>query len=252
MSIKSEINTAEHIKYIEHIEYASEKQINYIKYLLQEYELIEIESDQLIFLKENHNHNDNHNDNHNYDQLTFEILTKEHAYTIIKNIKLKYNLIDTRFEKQLKSNCIPIAKNNFFEIGWQIHDDKPPLSYLSFYNLLMIDWDEMTLMEIEEILKREASDLNFAIYQTYKGYHGYCITKMYNIDYKTLKFMKKLQCDPHYIQHCIQNGFILRLNKKHDRKDEDFVENFVKYIGNSHAHPLLHMLLKIKDITLQS
>jgi hypothetical protein len=227
---------------------ASDKQINYIKYLLSTYEKIEDETqqldciiNQLSFKTEN---------------ASYESMTKEQAYHLIKNLKTRYNLVDTRFEKQFDSNCIAIAKNNYFELGWQTHSDKPPLFYFSFYNLMMIDWDDLQLSEIEDLISEynetskhneNSESLTFAIYETYNGYHGYCVSKAFPVDFKTMKLMKTLRCDPLYIQHCMKNGFIVRLSKKHDR-NEPFVEKFVKYIGKTHMNPMLHLLVKTKDL----
>ena len=237
---------------------ASDKQINYIKYLLSTYEKIEDELKQLDCI------NDLISNCIRDAKITYENITKEEAYHLIKELKTRYNLVDTRFEKQFDSNCIAIAKNNYYELGWQTHEDKPPLFYFSFYNVMMIDWDELTLSEIEEIITKYNEDnasstsknidsnirnepLTFAIYQTHNGYHGYCVSKPFAVDFKTMKLMKTLRCDPLYIQHCMKNGFIVRLSKKHDR-DEPFVEKFVKYIGKTHMNPMLHLLVKTKDL----
>ena len=64
--------------------------------------------------------------------------------------------------------------------------------------------------------------------------------------------MKTLKCDPLYIQHCMKNGFVIRLNKKHDRDDEMFVKEFVTFMGISVIHPMLHILVKIKDMCFEN
>ena len=219
-------------------EKASLKQINYIIYLLSSYEKLHDKNEQLAFIKKLVKK-----------EITFDNLLMTEAYSIIGKIKLKHNLVDTRESMQFKSNSHAIAQGKNFEIGWQLHEDKSPLAYFSFKNLLVIDWDNLSLNEIKEILKKEASDLTFAIYQTYNGYHGYCISKQFDINYKTLKFMKVLKCDPLYIQFCIKNGFIVRLNKKQFR-DEQFVEKYVTNVGNSHLNQNLYLLLKLKDMSI--
>ena len=228
---------------------ASDKQINYIKYLLHTYEKIP-ESDKE---SQNNKYLCSYFDTTKYSEVTLNTLTKEMAYDLIQYLKNKFNLIDTRSTTQWTTNSIVIAKSNYYEIGWQLHENKQNICYFSFHNLLIVDWDEMTMEDIESILATYATHLTFAIYKTFKGYHGYCVSEPFNLDYKTMKFMKCIKCDPIYIQYCIQNGFVVRLNKKENRfKEEHFVEKFVKYIGDEPINPSLHILLKLKDECLEN
>ena len=228
------------------IEVASTKQQNYINYLLMTYENIEDEDKQRDYCE--------NIVNRERDIREENMLTKEDAYMIIKHIKNKFNIIDTRLDHQFEANCVPIACNNFFEIGWQMHDGsrnddgiRNDLCYFKFSCLMVIDWDYMELEEVERILCEQAPDLTFSIYKTYKGYHGYCVSKPFHYDFKTMKLMKKLGCDSLYIQYCIKNGWMIRLNEKHDR-DEQYIEKFVKHVGKVPMNPQLHILVKLKDL----
>jgi hypothetical protein len=96
-------------------------------------------------------------------------------------------------------------------------------------NVMMIDWDNISLEDIEKIL--ESQEETFAIYKTYNGYHGYCISRYYDhSDFKTLLTMKNLKCDNAYINFTKSFGWLTRVSKKEGRGEKQ-VEKFIKIIG---------------------
>lgn len=183
---------------------------------------------------------------------------------IIEENDLKIELPKTN--KDLKKIIINCYKNNIYIpikinfnnliytkqyetdeyiIGNQFHiRENYTLKICSFKNLLTLDYDNINLNEIEELLKNKGT---FRIYKTYNGYHAYCTSKIYSyFKYNTLKLMHSLKCDNWYISFCKYTGFTVRLQTKKDRKEE-YIEKYIKTIGNDIEIEKLVKLLDIKD-----
>jgi hypothetical protein len=68
--------------------------------------------------------------------------------------------------------------------------------------------------------------MSFKIYKTNKGYHAFCISKLFEYRNKdTLEFMlkfKDLGLDMDYIRFCYIRGFCVRLNKKFNQTEENY------------------------------
>ena len=152
----------------------------------------------------------------NLDRYTYEIQHKTSEYALMKQV-----------------NKLNSEKN---------------LDLISFRGLMVCDWDDMTLPEIENILKTHAENYRFKIYETYNGYHGYCVSHSFDHhDFDTLQFMYKLYCDKVYISFTKLNGFMVRICKKPDR-DETFIEKYVKDINRLiQPDPCLIKLVELKD-----
>ena len=140
-------------------------------------------------------------------------------------------------------------------IGKQYNrDTNTCLDILCFKNLMVLDWD-LSSESKSDLLKKITDKLKtapytFYIYETFNGYHGYCVSKSfnhYNLD--TLTIMKSLDCDRFYIGFTRKIGFVIRLNKKTGR-NETFIERFVKQINNFPIIPKLNELIEFKDSIL--
>jgi hypothetical protein len=137
------------------------------------------------------------------------------------------------------------------------------MDIMSFKNLLVLDYDvpipktlidkdilksakEELLEQIIDILK--SRDYQFHIYETYRGYHVYCVSETFDYsDHNVHKLMNDLGCDRFYIGFTRYVGFVVRLNKKINRNDP-YIERFVQII-NKHipANDRLVRLVKLKD-----
>ena len=128
----------------------------------------------------------------------------------------------------------PIKSTMDYEYGWQESPlcEHNKLYYLKFYDLLMLDYDEMTYEEVIAILEPLKEVYLFEIHQTFNGYHVFIISHLINHkDPIASNLMSALKCDHYYVLFCYNNGFKIRLSKKIDR-DETFLARVVGRYGN--------------------
>jgi len=167
---------------------------------------------------------------------------------IIQSFRKSYDILDTKFLKnfdfsKMNFNHAIIEKTDEYNLGYQFRTNKV-MKYISFRNLMMIDWDTQDLSEIKSLL--ENVNLTVSIYKTTNGYHGYCLNKrLLYWKFSTLKYMKILKCDWWYIVYSHKYGFTVRLNKKF--KDEPFVEKYIETVGTEPILPEFQELLQFKD-----
>lgn len=213
--------------------FASIKQLNYLKHIL------ESENLQLC----------------NVTNKSLYELTHNDIVLIFK--KLNVNMYTPNFKNK---KYIIEKETDDYIIGKQIHqynDNIIIYNLLSFKNLLVLDWDikdNISKIDLLDKIKKLLSNtqLTFLIYETYNGYHAYCISKEF--DYKshlTTKFMNSLECDKFYISYTRKVGFVIRLNKKQDR-NEEFIEKFICKINDYHINPKLKFLIEMKDLLIEN
>jgi len=128
----------------------------------------------------------------------------------------------------------PISSNMDHEYGWQesslCQDWK--MYYVKFYDLLMLDYDDLSYDEVIAILEPMKNSYYFEIHQTHNGYHVFLISRLMNHrEAGTTALMVHLKCDHFYVLFCYNNGFKIRLSKKLDR-DETFLSRVVGRYGN--------------------
>lgn len=111
--------------------------------------------------------------------------------------------------------------------------------------VLMIDWDDIPLIEIKRHLV-QFPQYTFIIYETFKGFHGYCVSHFFKNSIKTCQLMKDLKCDSLYIEYTHVFGFITRASKKLGRS-EPFIERILETIGDAIVVPEIVNMLRIKD-----
>lgn len=176
-------------------------------------------------------------------------LTKSQVNTIIDKIKSRYNVFVPQQIRVQNYTFSVVHEHPDYKILQQTYKYNPlkQLTVISFRDLLVCDWDNQTLTDIQTILKE--FPYSFAIYKTYKGYHGYCISDTFDHRaFSTHQLMHKLGCDPWYISFTKLNGFVTRISPKSGRQEE-YIEQFVGYqtTYTNQPKPELLELLKIKD-----
>lgn len=129
----------------------------------------------------------------------------------------------------------PIVSTDDFEYGYQdsplCENDK--MYYIKYYDLMMLDYDDMGYNDIVEKLSSYRETHYFHIYETYNGYHVFIMSQKYNHNNMTsYNIMMSLDCDKNYCNFSYKNGYKIRLNKKIGR-NEKFVSRYISDYGNS-------------------
>jgi hypothetical protein len=184
--------------------------------------------------------------------LKAESLKHKDFYNLINKVNKSYDYwSDPSIFKPSKINFknlryILQEETDDYIIGIQEHIDiKRKMKIISFKNLMLLDYDQINLQELEDILSK--FPFTFLIYQTFNGFHAYNISKVF--DYtkqETLQLMYDMKCDKHYINFVRYTGFVLRLEKKVGRKEE-YIEKFVKQINTFPILDHLKKLVEFKD-----
>lgn len=103
-------------------------------------------------------------------------------------------------------------------------DTKTNTVYMCYKNILMLDIDNSSL-SLEELITVLPQDMAFMIYKTERGYHCFCVSKIFEYRTRdTVEFMyrfKDLGIDIDYIRYCYIRGFSVRLNKKFYGENKD-------------------------------
>lgn len=187
--------------------------------------------------------------------LDIDNLTKSQVNYVIERIKANYDVFvpqKIRIHNYALSVLQAHLDYKILQQTYKYNSDKK-LTVISFRNLLVCDWDNQTLTDIQATLAQ--FPYNFAIYKTYKGYHGYCTSRTFDHRaFSTHQLMYKLGCDPWYISFTKLNGFVTRISKKYGR-GEEFIEQFVISHNTNASSPKSELLelLRIKDTyTLQT
>jgi hypothetical protein len=203
---------------------ATEKQINYLKGLCKDPTYAKSMSIKITM------------DKMSQKQVTLLLNSLKHEYKIENTCKINLDLYKYIYT-DLESDYL---------IGTQINNTSgKELKVMSFYNLLVIDWDNVPLYKIKEILKNDKH--TWYIYQTHSGYHGYCMSKKYShFKMDTMLYMQELHCDLIYTSFTKKVGFIIRIQKKENRY-EDFIEKFICQINEFPVIKRFDELIKIKD-----
>jgi len=209
---------------------ASLKQINYLNHILES-ENIELSN------------------------LTSKEINELTHYDICQIFK-KFNLENIFTPCFNNKKYIIEKKTNDYIIGKQIcYNKNETIIYnlISFKNLLVLDWDcndkfknKIDLLSFIKCLLSKYP-YTFLLYETFNGFHAYCISHKFNYkEYKTLKLMKLLNCDNSYISYTKKVGFVVRLNKKQNR-NEEFIEKYVCQINDYKIDENLKFLVELKD-----
>lgn len=156
------------------------------------------------------------------------------------------NLIFNKINRLISIKETPIISNYNWEYGLQLNKlyDSNKFYYLKFYNLLVLDYDNITLDNVKKLLLR--TNLTFRIYETFKGYHVFCTSMIFDYHTKsTINFMRYMLCDEVYSTFVYRYGFKVRLTKKHD--NEQFIARYIEKIGNEDELDELLELINVHD-----
>lgn len=137
-----------------------------------------------------------------------------------------------RFKTQYTDH--PITVDIDYEYGWQESSlcENSKMYYLKFYELLMLDYDDITYDQLIEILTPFSKNHYFEIHQTHNGYHVFLMSELLNHrNSKAQELMIALKTDHYYMMFCYVNGYKIRLSKKLGR-DEEFISRFVSTVGD--------------------
>ncbi len=159
-------------------------------------------------------------------------------------------LFSTVNKFNLRPNDHPIKATIDYEYGYQdsflCQDNK--MYYLKLYNLMMLDYDDISYSEVIEILTPYLNNFCFKIYQTYNGYHVFIMSRTFNYgDPSSTQLMKQLNCDDYYVMFCHKNGYKIRLSPKLNR-DEPYLAKYIGMVGNKELMDLTcEELINIHD-----
>lgn len=144
---------------------------------------------------------------------------------------------------------IPLEWSLDYEIGISKETGKNTyVYYIKFYELLVMDFDNLSYEEVLENLKKKDSEL-FEIFQTYKGYHVFLVSRKisYNSN-EVSEFCKDLNSDKWHLFYSRYHGYCVRISHKSGRDENLWSPVTHKYIGSfgKGLYDLeLHRLLRI-------
>jgi len=176
-------------------------------------------------------------------------LTRSQVNAVFQQLKEKYSVFvpqKIRLQNYTLSVIQAFPDYKIIQQTYKYNPDKK-LTVISFRDLLVCDWDNQTLQDIQATLS--LFPYSFVIYKTYKGYHGYCTSDTFDHRaFSTHQLMHKLGCDPWYISFTKLNGFVTRISKKSDRQEE-YIEQFVTTHNSTRNQPKRELLdlVRIKD-----
>ena len=131
-----------------------------------------------------------------------------------------FNLSEALDNFQNRPQDHVITSNPLWEYGCQ---DSPAttngkLSYIKFYDWLMLDYDQDQLSDIRDKLDSYLTDdpsLLFYVYETGRGHHLFLMSELRDhFSHETMKWMYRLGCDVWYILFTYRNGYRIRLSHK--------------------------------------
>lgn len=140
---------------------------------------------------------------------------------------------NSKFKMQCKDH--PILNKINYEHGWQESSlcENNKMTYLKFYDLMMVDYDKLSYEEVIKLLEPYSTTYLFKIYQTFNGYHVFIVSKLINhTSVEAVQLMTNLKCDYFYILFCYKNGYKIRLSKKINR-NEPFISRFIGFFGDA-------------------
>lgn len=122
------------------------------------------------------------------------------------------------------------------------------LYFISYRNLLMIDYDNKNRIQILYAFIRYHPEYLFRIVETNKGYHCFLLSHpMYHKDKKSIELLYRLRSDPLHILGAYSRGYSVRLNPKYEQKNK-YKE--LRSCGKGQIDPHLEKLYKLHlDLT---
>lgn len=175
--------------------------------------------------------------------ISIDKMTQYEAKRILTVLRFDNNFLPKIFNH-------PISSTFDYEYGWQEAKISPEgkLYYISFYELLMLDLDNVDSIDIESLeVKIKSHNLTARLYRTYNGYHVFITSHL--IHHRTQEawnLMSELNCDIYYAIFSYNNGFKVRLNPKL-REDEYIASVYICTIGTEIENAVACKLLSFHD-----
>ena len=141
----------------------------------------------------------------------------------------------------------PLKCEEEYEYGYQqsTHCANGKMYYLKFYNLMMLDYDAISLDQLKQKLFPFQERFRFRIYVTCNGFHVFIISC--RIPHRIcFDLMKALECDPYYTLFSYKYGYKIRLSPKLGRS-ETFLAQLVEEFGQASPEPELMELMDLHD-----
>ena len=142
-----------------------------------------------------------------------------------------------------------ICNNNLYRIYESTHDYcigvhlQESCVFISYRNLLVVDYDHPSRLQILYSYVRYHPDATFRVYKTNKGYHAFLTS--YRIDHhsiQTIDLLQRLGTDPMHLISAYHRGYSVRLNLK-SKTDKGY--QYLRKIGNA---PENQELLTLVDL----
>jgi hypothetical protein len=131
------------------------------------------------------------------------------------NPYLSFNIMIDDKKNIPKNNVKILAYTNQFEYG--IQESKSCLNkqmyYIRFYDMLILDYDNINYEQLIDILSKYSDNYLFRIYKTYKGFHVFVISHIITYN-NCIEEAKLFESDLMYIIYSKYNGFNIRLTPK--------------------------------------
>ena len=143
-------------------------------------------------------------------------------------------LLTTPSKFNLRPKDHPIHCEMDYEYGYQESTlcDQNKLYYLKFYDLMMLDYDNVTYNNLIDKLRPYKELMYFKIYETFNGFHVYVMSDLYPHNTNSSScLMSQLGCDDYYVMFCYRNGYKIRLSRKLGR-GETYIEKYIGSYGN--------------------
>lgn len=103
---------------------------------------------------------------------------------------------------------------NDYALGFDLGQS---LYFISFRDLLAIDYDEQSKLKIVYEFCRYHPEYLFKIVKTNRGFHCFLLShEMHHQSPEAIKMMLRLRSDPFHILGAINRGYSIRLNHKHN------------------------------------
>jgi hypothetical protein len=174
---------------------------------------------------------DNNNNTYKeYSEITIHDLKK-----LIKYDPINFHTMISFFKSDIpKIHSTVLEYSSKYEYGTQkskyfVNDT---MRYIKFYDLLVLDYDSISLDQVLEYLNPEVNNHRFRIYKTFNGYHVFVVSHKYLYSSnESATFANNLKCDPMYIVFSRYNGYIVRLTPKINR-NEQITHTFVMEVGS--------------------
>jgi hypothetical protein len=221
-----------HIQNINQIKYSDYSKIT--KFMESK---IKLDKDQLQIIKNKYNLEQIFNicSVNKYSDLTLYNLRKLLRY----NTSIAFHIMIEDKTSVPINEVFIINYSDKYEYGIQKSKSCPDnkMFYIRFYDMLVLDYDDVSYDQLIEYLEPFKEDFLFRIYKTYKGFHVFITSHVFSHnDDSSIYLAKDLECDLTYIVYSKFNGYNIRLTPKIGY-NETITHTFVSEYGSGTQNP---------------